>query len=57
MSNFWGREKTGKKSLFEAVASSLGMKIKRIKPYSPWQNGKVKRSSFVFKNLNYYVII
>ena len=42
---------------YKAVSSSLGMKIKRIRPYSPWQNGKVKRSSFVFKNLNYYVII
>lgn len=37
-------DKTDKISLFEAVAISLGMKIRRIRPYSPWQNGKVERS-------------
>ena len=38
------KEKTNKISLFESVAISLGMKIKMIRPYSPWQNGKVERS-------------
>lgn len=37
-------DKTGKTSLFESVALSLGMKIKRTRPYWPWQNGKVERS-------------
>ena len=37
-------DKTDKTSEFEKVAQKLGMKIKRIRPYSPWQNGKVERS-------------
>ena len=37
-------EKTNKKSAFEQVADELKMIIKRIRPYSPWQNGKVERS-------------
>ena len=37
-------DKTEKTSAFEKVAQKLGMKIKRIRPYSPWQNGKVERS-------------
>lgn len=37
-------DKTDKTSAFEKVAQKLGMKIKRIRPYSPWQNGKVERS-------------
>ena len=37
-------DKTDKISAFENVAQKLGMKIKRIRPYSPWQNGKVERS-------------
>lgn len=36
-------DKTDKTSAFEKVAQKLGMKIKRIRPYSPWQNGKVER--------------
>ena len=37
-------EKTNRKTRFQFVAEYLGMKIKRTRPYSPWQNGKVKRS-------------
>lgn len=37
-------EKSNKKTRFQIVAESLGMNIKRIRPYSPWQNGKVERS-------------
>ena len=37
-------DKTFKASAFEKVAQKLKMKIKRIRPYSPWQNGKVERS-------------
>ena len=50
-------EKTNRKTRFQLDAECLGMEIKRTRPYSPWQNEKVKRSSFVFKHLNYYVII
>ena len=35
---------TGKESAFERAAKELGMKLRRIRPYSPWQNGKVERS-------------
>ena len=38
------KEVTNKKSYFEEVAEKKGYTIKRIRPYSPWQNGKVERS-------------
>lgn len=38
------REITNRKSYFEEVADKKGYVIKRIRPYSPWQNGKVERS-------------
>lgn len=37
-------EKTDRISYFQEVAEKLGYEIKRIRPYSPWQNGKVERS-------------
>lgn len=37
-------DKTDKTSVFEKFAQKLKMKVKRIRPYSPWQNGKVERS-------------
>ena len=37
-------EKTNRKTRFQLVAECLGMKIKRTRPYSPWQNVKVERS-------------
>lgn len=37
-------DKTSKESAFEKVAYNLGITIKRTRPYSPWQNGKVERS-------------
>lgn len=37
-------DKTGKDSAFEKAAKQLEMKLHRIRPYSPWQNGKVERS-------------
>ena len=37
-------EKTNRKTRFQLVSEYLGMKIKRTRPYSPWQNGKVERS-------------
>ena len=37
-------ENTNRKTRFQLVAEYLGMKIKRTRPYSPWQNGKVERS-------------
>lgn len=38
------KEITNKKSYFEETAEKKGYTIKRIRPYSPWQNGKVERS-------------
>lgn len=32
------------KSTFELALESLGIKLRRTRPYSPWQNGKVERS-------------
>ena len=37
-------EKTNKKTLFQEVADRKGYIVKRTRPYSPWQNGKVERS-------------
>lgn len=37
-------EKTDEKSLFEKALDELEIKLKRTRPYSPWQNGKVERS-------------
>lgn len=37
-------DKTSKIGRFQKIAESLGMKIRRTRPYSPWQNGKVERS-------------
>lgn len=37
-------EKTNKKTRFQIIAESLGMQIKRTRPYSPWQKKKVERS-------------
>lgn len=38
------RERTDKETRFSKTARKLGMDVKRIRPYSPWQNGKVERS-------------
>ena len=37
-------ESSSEPTLFEKTLMSLGIKHKRTKPYSPWQNGKVERS-------------
>lgn len=37
-------DKTEKVGYFQKIAEKLGMSIRRIRPYSPWQNGKVERS-------------
>ena len=37
-------DKTDKIGRFQKIAKDLGMIIKRTRPYSPWQNGKVERS-------------
>ena len=37
-------DKTGKDSALEKSAKQLEMELRRIRPYSPWQNGKVERS-------------
>lgn len=36
--------KTNEPTLFERTLKSLGIKHRRTRPYSPWQNGKVERS-------------
>ena len=38
------KEKTNKRGYFEMIAEEKGYEIKRTRPYSPWQNGKVERS-------------
>ena len=38
------RDITDKLSYFEEVARAKGYEVQRIKPYSPWQNGKVEQS-------------
>lgn len=37
-------DKTSKDSAFEKMAKKLEMALRRTRPYSPWQNGKVERS-------------
>ncbi len=37
-------DKTNRKTAFEVTADAMKISIKRIRPYSPWQNGKVERS-------------
>ncbi len=37
-------DNTNKDSAFEKAAKQLNMKLRRTRPYSPWQNGKVERS-------------
>lgn len=37
-------DRTSKESAFEKAVKDLGMQLKRTRPYSPWQNGKVERS-------------
>lgn len=38
------QEESEKPTIFETTLKELGIKHKRTKPYSPWQNGKVERS-------------
>ena len=38
------QEETSQPTLFEITLKELGMKHRRTRPYSPWQNGKVERS-------------
>ena len=37
-------EKTNKKTSFQLATEQLRMQTRKIRPYSPWQNGKVERS-------------
>lgn len=37
-------DKTSKDSAFEKALKALGIGARKIRPYSPWQNGKVERS-------------
>ncbi|WP_373729201.1 integrase core domain-containing protein, partial [Bacteroides heparinolyticus] len=37
-------ERTQRTGRFQKIAEQLGIQIRRIRPYSPWQNGKVERS-------------
>jgi IS30 family transposase len=47
------RDKTSKKSMFEKCLEELEIKHKRIRPYSPWQNGIVERSHRIDNELFY----
>ncbi|HHW31062.1 MAG TPA: transposase [Clostridiaceae bacterium] len=46
-------DKTSKKSMFEKCLEKLKIKHKRIRPYSPWQNGIVERSHRIDNELFY----
>ena len=35
---------TERESAFEKAAKALNMELRRTRPYSSWQNGKVERS-------------
>lgn len=37
-------DRTERESAFEKTVKALNMKLRRTRPYSPWQNGKVERS-------------
>lgn len=37
-------EEGAKQSIFEEILESKGIRYKKTRPYSPWQNGKVERS-------------
>ena len=37
-------DRTSQESRFELAVKKKGWKLRRIRPYSPWQNGKVERS-------------
>lgn len=37
-------DRTERESIFEKTARALNMELRRTRPYSPWQNGKVERS-------------
>lgn len=46
-------EVTQKKTRFEIFLEKLGIKHRRIRPYSPWQNGIVERSHRIDNELFY----
>ena len=46
-------DKTDKKSRFQKQLKRMGIKHKRIRPYSPWQNGIVERSHRIDNDLFY----
>ncbi len=46
-------EVTNKKTLFEKQLEKMGVQHKRIRPYSPWQNGIVERSHRIDNELFY----
>ena len=46
-------DKTDRKSKFQKVLKKMNIKHKRIRPYSPWQNGIVERSHRIDNELFY----
>jgi len=46
-----GKEMTDRPVLFEMATVSLGMELRHTRPYSPWQNGKVRRSHRECENI------
>ena len=38
------QDKTDRISAFEKAVNEMGMNLRRTRPYSPWQNGRVERS-------------
>lgn len=47
------KEITTKKTMFEKCLEEMGIEHKRIRPYSPWQNGIVERSHRIDNELFY----
>lgn len=46
-------EITDKKNSFQKTIKQLGMSLRRTRPYSPWQNGRVERSHRVDQEILY----
>ncbi|MCR2042914.1 hypothetical protein NSA23_02165 [Anaerosalibacter massiliensis] len=44
-------ERTDKKNSFENAIKQLKMSLRRTRPYSPWQNGRVERSHRVDQDI------
>lgn len=46
-------DRTDKKNSFQKAIKQLDMSLRRTRPYSPWQNGRVERSHRVDQEISY----